>query len=290
VAPVRAGGELIGSLWAAELGEPLGAEAEAELQRFGELAALHLIAHRSADDLRRRSRGVLVRELLDGRTPAEARRLKPPLALVAFEHEGWSGDPDRIVSIAGLYAESLHRDAICASVDDRVWAVVPCEDRDALDQLARRVVERARNALHADVRVAVGPPAATVAELPASRRAALQALAVLAAGRREGPVVHADDVRAHAALLELLDAAAGMEAFERGRLRALSPDLLVTLGAWLDHHGDVAAAAAAVGVHANTLRYRLRRIAETAGIDLGDPDERLVAALELRLLRREGQS
>ena len=289
VAPVRAGGELIGSLWAAEVGEPLSSEAEAELVRFGELAALHLIANRSADDLRRRARGALVRELLEGRTPAEARRLRPPLGVVAFEHEGWHGDPDRIVSIAGLYAESVHRDALCASLDDRVWAIVPCDDRDALDQLARRVVERAASSLQADVRAAIAPAAAAVAELPASRRAALQALAVLAAGRRDGPVVHADDVRAHAALLELLDAAAGIEALDRGRLRSLSADLLATLGAWLDHHGDVAAAAAAVGIHANTLRYRLRRIGEITGIDLADPDERLVAALELRLLRREEQ-
>ena len=290
VAPVRAGGELIGSLWAAEAGEPLGAEAEAELLRFGELAALHLIAHRSVDDLRRRARGALVRELLEGRTPAEARRLRPPLGLLAFEHDDWHGDPDRIVSIAGLYAESLHRDALCASLDDRVWALVPGGDRDALDQLARRVAERARSSLHAEVRAAVAPFAAAVSDLPAARRAALQALAVVAAGRREGPVVHAEDVRAHGALLELLDAASRIEALEQGPLRALSPDLLATLASWLDHHGDVAAAAVEVGVHANTLRYRLRRIADTSGIRLDDPDERLVAALELRLLRREEQA
>lgn len=287
VAPIRAGGELIGSLWAAEAGEPLGPAAEAELLRFGELAALHLIAHRSADDLRRRSRGALVRELLDGRTPSEARRLRPPFGLLAFEHEGWRGDPDRIVSIAGLYAESLHRDALCATVDDRVWAIVPGAGREPLHQLACRVVERARQALHAELRAGVAVPAASVADLAASRRSALQALAVLAAGRQEGPVVHAEDVRAHAALLELLDAAASVEALAAGPLHALSTDLLETLGAWLDHHGDVAGAAAAVGIHPNTLRYRLRRIGETAGVDLRDPDERLVAALELRLLRRQ---
>lgn len=290
VAPVRAGGELIGSLWAAEGEEPIGADAEAELLRFADLAALHLIAHRSADDLRRRSRGAIVRELLEGGRPAAARRLRPPLSLVAFDYGDWRGDSDRIVSIAGLYAESLHRDALSACIDDMVWVVAPAAPREALDQLAGRVVERAEHALHARLRAAVAPPAEAVADVPAARRAAAQALAVLAAGRRPGPVVHAEDVRAHVALMELLDAAAGIPALRAGRLGALSGDLVASLGAWLDHHGDVAAAAAAVGIHANTLRYRLRRIGEIAGLDLSDPDERLIAAVELRLLGRDEQA
>ncbi|MET0494884.1 MAG: helix-turn-helix domain-containing protein, partial [Actinoplanes sp.] len=37
-------------------------------------------------------------------------------------------------------------------------------------------------------------------------------------------------------------------------------------------------------VHPNTFRYRLRRLAEVGGIDLGDPDERFAAMLQLRLL------
>ena len=36
-------------------------------------------------------------------------------------------------------------------------------------------------------------------------------------------------------------------------------------------------------VHRNTLRYRLRRIQERCGLNLDDPDERLVAELHLRL-------
>jgi DNA-binding PucR family transcriptional regulator len=39
-----------------------------------------------------------------------------------------------------------------------------------------------------------------------------------------------------------------------------------------------------VNVHPNTFRYRLRRITEVFGLDLGEPDERLVAELQLRFL------
>jgi len=46
--------------------------------------------------------------------------------------------------------------------------------------------------------------------------------------------------------------------------------------------GDIPRAAAAENVHANTLRYRLRRLVEVSGINLGDPDERLLLSLDLR--------
>jgi DNA-binding PucR family transcriptional regulator len=57
-----------------------------------------------------------------------------------------------------------------------------------------------------------------------------------------------------------------------------------TLRAYFDAFGDMAEAAALVNVHPNTFRYRLRRITEIFALDLGDPDERLVAELQLRFL------
>jgi hypothetical protein len=35
-------------------------------------------------------------------------------------------------------------------------------------------------------------------------------------------------------------------------------------------------------VHANTFRYRLRRLTEVSGIDLGDAEQRFAAMLQLR--------
>jgi DNA-binding PucR family transcriptional regulator len=61
-----------------------------------------------------------------------------------------------------------------------------------------------------------------------------------------------------------------------------------TLRAYFDAFGDMASAAAMVNVHPNTFRYRLRRITEVFGLDLTDPDERLVAELQLRFLDAAG--
>jgi DNA-binding PucR family transcriptional regulator len=59
---------------------------------------------------------------------------------------------------------------------------------------------------------------------------------------------------------------------------------LETLKEYLAAFGDVPAAAARLDVHPNTFRYRLRRLIEMFGVDLEDPDTRLLLDLQLRLI------
>jgi hypothetical protein len=58
-----------------------------------------------------------------------------------------------------------------------------------------------------------------------------------------------------------------------------------SLEAHLRAFGDTSAAAGAVHVNRKSFRYRLRRVVELSGIDLADPEERLVAHLQLRSKR-----
>lgn len=68
-------------------------------------------------------------------------------------------------------------------------------------------------------------------------------------------------------------------------------ELARTLLTWLELHGDVAAAAAHLTVHVNTLRYRVRRAADLIDGDLADPDVRLDVHLRLRrAVRAEADS
>jgi DNA-binding PucR family transcriptional regulator len=62
-------------------------------------------------------------------------------------------------------------------------------------------------------------------------------------------------------------------------------DYLQTLTAWLDHPGAPTAAARAIHVHPNTMRYRMGRIADLAGLDLDDPVVRLAVRLQLAGVR-----
>lgn len=67
--------------------------------------------------------------------------------------------------------------------------------------------------------------------------------------------------------------------------RRRGSDLFRTLEAYLDRQGNARQAAAALYVHRNTLRQRLRRIHETIGLDPTDPSVAFDLVLAVRLIR-----
>lgn len=76
-------------------------------------------------------------------------------------------------------------------------------------------------------------------------------------------------------LTSLLDAAT-MSSWANGylgelRTSAEGPELMDTLRAWLDQHGQVDAAAQRLGIHRHTVRHRLRRAEGVLGRSLDDP-------------------
>jgi len=63
---------------------------------------------------------------------------------------------------------------------------------------------------------------------------------------------------------------------------------LVTLAAYLRDDRHLKPAAAALGIHINTLRYRLARIEELLGVRLDDVDARFLLELAVRLVEARG--
>ncbi|MEV5560659.1 helix-turn-helix domain-containing protein [Nonomuraea wenchangensis] len=63
-------------------------------------------------------------------------------------------------------------------------------------------------------------------------------------------------------------------------------ELVRSLAAYLDASCDVGRAAKRLVLHPNTLRYRLRRVRDRYGVDLDDPDVRLMLTLAVRLATR----
>ena len=59
--------------------------------------------------------------------------------------------------------------------------------------------------------------------------------------------------------------------------------LTETLAAWLDRPGQVQAVAAALGVHPQTVRYRVRQLRDLFGERLEDPEARFELSLALRV-------
>ncbi|MFE2679926.1 PucR family transcriptional regulator, partial [Streptomyces hygroscopicus] len=132
--------------------------------------------------------------------------------------------------------------------------------------------------------IGLSAPAGPIAAAAAYRQAE-QALSV--ARRRGRMLVEHEQVAAGSVLPLLADDA--VRAFADGMLRALYEhdatgrgDLVASLRAWLSRHGQWDAAAADLGVHRHTLRYRMRRVEEILGRSLDDPDVRMELWLALK--------
>ncbi|KUN79701.1 PucR family transcriptional regulator [Streptomyces griseoruber] len=145
---------------------------------------------------------------------------------------------------------------------------------------------RANGEERADEELVVGlsAPAGPIAAAAAYRQAE-QALSV---ARRRGRILVEHEQLAAGSVLPLL-ADDAVKAFADGLLRALHEhdatgrgDLVASLRAWLSRHGQWDAAAADLGVHRHTLRYRMRRVEEILGRSLDDPDVRMELWLALK--------
>ena len=316
---VRAGDEILGSIWAAVHG-PLSAERTQALCDAAKLVALHLMRLRAGADVERRLRADLVSTALEGGSGSgEALRrlgladhagvvLALALADAAGEddsaapHAQLVAERQRVADAFALHLTAVHPHSAAALVGGVAYGIVPVpRDRTDGEQRAARIATDFLDRIGDRVRlvVGIGPLVTDSAALPRSRAGADRALRVLRAGRGDGSragrrarrVALISDVSIEALLLELGDLIA-----ERGDppsgpvARLLEYDakhrscLVETLRAWLDAFGDVIAASSAVYVHPNTFRYRLRRLAEVGGLDLADADARFAAMLQLRLL------
>ncbi|MFF8020892.1 PucR family transcriptional regulator [Streptomyces sp. NPDC007896] len=154
--------------------------------------------------------------------------------------------------------------------------------------LAEDIVGRAGQALRVPVRAGLGDVVSGLAQVRASRDDADLVLRVLGP---ELPVATVEEVRPRVTLLRLAEILGERRELRAGGWRRVlaydaehGTEYARTLVAWLEAGCDMAGAARLLAVHANTCRYRLRQARQQLGIDLDDPDERLVLWLQLRTL------
>ena len=286
---VRAGRELLGSIWV-DTPEPLSPAHESALVSGARTAALHMLRTRASADLERQIESDLVIGLVEGHAdaPAELSRL------------GFRGSSFRIIAVqvhdgvehaliaferatTGFGWTRPGRSALFANT---VYTILPYDDADR----ARGWVRALARDLPSDVEVVAGiGGAAGPDDLVSSRQEADESLA-LHANRADGVAVVYDESW-HEILLERLRRAAasgrqparGPVAELRRHDRTTGTHYAETLRAWLECQGDLAAAAARLGIHPNTVRNRMRRMAEIVPLDLDDPDARLAMIIALAI-------
>jgi hypothetical protein len=303
---VRAGDEVLGSIWAA-VRHPLNAERTQALLDAAKLVALHLLRVRAGADVERRLRADLLGTALEGGPGAREalNRLglaAQPVAVLALAVPD-DGEPEadafraaerqRLADAFAMHLTAVHPRSAAAAVGSTAYGLLPVA-RDGEDgegravRIAREFLDRVGERVPAVI--GVGPVASDVAELARARGGADRVLRVLRerGGRR---VARLADVHVEALMLDLRDLVVARGDVPTGAIARLqaydarhNSGLLPTLAAWLDAFGDVNAAAASLYVHPNTFRYRLRRLAEVAELDLTDPDARFAAMLQLRVL------
>lgn len=291
--------------------DPRLAQAMETAARIGALLASEARADAEA--------GALLRELLTG--PAAGREAARaglrqalrqaadgPLAMVAVIP--WEADPDQA---GGAGAPPPHVPgvaAVCAvpePPDDgppgeprargagrsgALAALVRLRTAGALDP-ARTVAEQLLRSPRGTDGLAAVPAAGTTAgvsdprrgldELPAAWREAKAAARAARAEERLGPVARWTEIGPYRMLTALPDTAP--DPAVRGLLGRSHAELARTAEVFLDCAGQAGRAAAELGIHRQTLYYRLSRVEQLTGLDLDAGEDRLLLHLGLKAAR-----
>ncbi|GAA2669943.1 MULTISPECIES: CdaR family transcriptional regulator [Actinosynnema] len=291
VVAVRAGRELLGSVWVT-CGDPLTGARGTALADGARTVALHLLRLRASADLERQVESDLALRLLEGTADAAT----------ALSRLGLPQGELRVVALRAREAGERHAALLLAFerattgfgwsrpgrstlAGSTLYTLLPGEAADA----ARAWIAGIRAALPERVVVTAGiGGVAPAAELPASRQEADECLA-LHESRPQGAEPPAYDESWDDILLQRLRAAArtgrvparGPVAELRRHDRERGTRHVPTLRAWLESQGDLAQAGERLDVHPNTVRYRLRKMAEVTALDLDDPRKRLAMTIAL---------
>ncbi|MEV6257570.1 helix-turn-helix domain-containing protein [Nocardia sp. NPDC051911] len=291
VVAVRVGRQLLGSIWVS-CPAPLRGARRTALADGARTVALHLLRSRASADLERQVEADLVIRLLEGAADA---------ATVA-SRLGLAPENLRVIALRDRDAHERHaallliferattgfgwsRSTRSALVGDTVYTVLPADSAAA----ARRWVGELQGALPVGMTLTAGVSGlARATELASARREADECLALHEArpAAAEPPAYDEswDEIllqRLRTAGLSGRTPARGPVSELRRHDRAHSTQYVATLRAWLQAQGDSAQAGAQLGVHENTVRNRLRKMAEVTDLGLDDPRKRLAMMIEL---------
>ncbi|WP_371656007.1 MULTISPECIES: helix-turn-helix domain-containing protein [unclassified Streptomyces] len=182
-------------------------------------------------------------------------------------------------------APAVGQDVLLDMEREQPRMVVPEPDAAGRSELLRRATAGWSGALG---------PSVPLAQAPKSLRWAATAVQLIERGLLPGgEVIQCTD---YTEMLILLPAEELLGDLDRRRLAPLltcgpaqARHLAETLLAWLETRGGATEIAARLGVHPQTVRYRLRQIRELWGDEVADPDRRFELELVLRARRLRGE-
>ncbi|MFB1295102.1 PucR family transcriptional regulator [Mycobacterium sp. pW049] len=293
VVAARAGRELLGSVWVASPA-PLSDARRQALADGAHTVAVHLLRSRASADLERQVESELVIRLTESPADAEmvASRLglpPSPLRVIALRAHDDTGTHSALLQVferatAGFGWSRPSRSALA---DVTVYTVLAADDA----AVARAWVRALIASLPDRVTVQAGiSAAATATELNAARTEADECLALQESTAAAEPPAY-DESWDDLLLRRLKTAARSGRTPHRGAVVELKNHdatsgtaYVATLRAWLQEQGDPVRTAARLGVHENTVRYRMKRIAELTELHLDDAHKRFAMTIALAVL------
>ncbi|MFF7455256.1 PucR family transcriptional regulator [Kitasatospora sp. NPDC008115] len=298
---IRAGAQPLGTIWVQEGAQPLAPLAEQALVGAARVAAAQLVRRRRELSADVRLTQTLLTGLLEGSTGPQSLAthlgldLRRPATVLAYS-AGTTEQLTRaeVTGLISVHTAARHRAALLAPIESRVYVLLPELPANlpmaTVRGWAQEVVEAARDHLGVPLRAAIGATVDGLARVPDSRAQADRILDAMGRGGVDLEVAALIDVQAEVLVSEMLALLQERGGLRDPRLTALSEydrrhgtRLAESVLAWLDALGEVRVAADALHIHPNTLRYRVRRAEQLTGIDLAQPQQRLLAMLQLRL-------
>jgi sugar diacid utilization regulator/putative methionine-R-sulfoxide reductase with GAF domain len=313
VVPVRAGADMLGLLVVGVDGEAVEGEGRLRALEHGStVLALELAKERAAAEVERRLRGDLVEEVLAGgleadeaeRIARQAERLGHRLPqrawVVVLEADddkteaalAARGRQDRLDGALSGLIRSRMPGALTLVRSASAVFLVPDElasDLAAVEKLAGQILTAAVPVMKPGTgSVGIGNLAQGVGELARSHIEARQALRLTRRAGGRGRVASYRSLGAFRLLLEVQSP----EALRRFVDELLGPllkyaqprdtPLLDTLEALSGARWVRRAAARKLGIHINSMTYRVERIESLTGLQLDDPETRVAVSIALR--------
>lgn len=307
---IRAGDVVLGSLWLLKDATDTSTDQIRVLREAANVAALHLLHRRTTLVSTLTRQADLVNPLLFEPNRAELAAIRLGIAgssVRVAALTSWLQHDDipntlqsrlRLFDVVRTACAVQLPAAVCGLADNVVYIVLPQPDepsRQFQHEAMLRIVHNSRRLLGRPVLAGVGR-AAPIVELERSRIDAEGVLTELLRDLEEGRIgaessdVVADqetlgarlDLRRIVTSLESAGHLPGDHATEiANHDKRRNTSFEETIRIYLDSGGNAIEVAKRLGVHVNTIRYRLSRIEPVFGLNLNDPETRLLVWLQL---------
>ncbi|MGY1438217.1 PucR family transcriptional regulator [Streptomyces reniochalinae] len=295
--PVRDRGVVYGYIWllddgALDLADPRLTAAMTVAERTGAQLAAHFRAEERTGELLSAAlaeRGGGARdEAVAGLAAALGDAAAGPLALVAVlpweqdEHPRSSGQSPLTGALPRLAAQCVRDGALAALVRLRTP-----HGLDAARAAAGRLLRSAgpQGAGDGGPTAGLSTPRTGLAGLPTAWREARAAARAAAAEPPQDAIAEWDAIGPYRLLTGLAPTGPVPDPVVHDLLRPVHHELARTAEVFLDCAGQAGRSAAALGIHRQTLYYRLTRVERLTGLDLDEGEDRLLLHMALKAAR-----